>query len=137
MSTVLDPDLLVKSMSVASPFVDPAGGKFNVKGLCDALTLTRRDIATATGKNPQWFQEYWSDRFKRPSDNKVLETVEQLLLIYVLLMNLCKEEGQTKMWMRLPNPAFGNKTPASLIVNGDLAIVRDALINLMTGGVPA
>jgi Antitoxin Xre/MbcA/ParS C-terminal toxin-binding domain len=138
MSTVLEPDLLVKSMSVASPFVDPnGGGSFNVRGLCEALTLTRKDIAQATGKNPQWFQEYWTNRFKKPSDAIVRETIEQLLLVYVLLINLCKEEGQTKLWMRLPNPAFNNKTPASLIVDGELATVRDALIDLMTGGVPA
>lgn len=138
MSTVLEPDLLVKSMSVASPFFDPAdGGRFNVKGLCEALTLTRKDIAQATNKTPQWFQEYWTDRFKKPSDAKVRETIEQLLLVYVLLINLCKEEGQTKLWMRLPNPAFKNRTPASLIVTGELNTLRDALIDLMTGGVPA
>lgn len=64
-------------------------------------------------------------------------TIEQLLLVYVLLMSLCKEDGQTKLWMRLPNPAFKNKTPASLIVAGELPAVRDALIDLITGGVPA
>lgn len=138
MSAVLEPDFLIKHMSVVSPFIDPSeGGKYNVRGLCEALTLTRKDIAVITGKTPQWFQEYWSVKFKKPSDGRVRDTIEQLLLVYVLLTNLCKEDGQTKLWMRLPNPAFQNKTPASLIVDGKLEIVRDALINLMSGGVPA
>lgn len=138
MSTVLDQNLLVESMSIVAPFFDPSeGGRFNVKGLCEALTLTRKDIALATKKTSQWYQEYWTERFKKPSDTFVRETVEQLLLIYVLLNNLCKEEGQTRLWMRLPNPAFDNKTPASLIVEGNLSKVRDALIDLMSGGIPA
>ncbi|MBX9720688.1 MAG: MbcA/ParS/Xre antitoxin family protein [Candidatus Obscuribacterales bacterium] len=136
MSTVLDPKVIDKAMSLASPFIDGTG-KFNVRALCEALTLTRKDLATATNKNPQWFQEYWNGSFKKPTDNTVHQTIEQLLLIYVLLASICKEEGQTKLWMRLPNPAFDNKTPASLIVGGQLDMVRDTLIGLVTGGSPA
>lgn len=136
MSTVLDPQVLDKAMSLASPFIDNSG-KFNVRGLCEALTLTRKDIAAATNKNPQWFQEYWLGNFKKPSDQTVHKTVEQLLLVYVLLASICKEEGQTRLWMRLPNPAFENKTPASLIVDGNLDKVRDTLIDLVNGGNPA
>ena len=125
MVVVMDPRLLVNAISVASPFFDPeGGGKFKVRGLCEALTLTRKDIAAITGKPPQWFQDYWSDRFVKTTDPEVKETIEQLLLVYVLVTNLCKEPGQSKLWLRLPNPAFDNRTPASLIVAGDLARVR-------------
>ena len=136
MSAVLHPNALKEAMSTAAPFVDNSG-KYNVKGLCEALTLTRKDIAQATAKPPQWFQEYWNGTFKRPSDAKVLKTIEQLLWIYVLVSSLCKEEGQSRLWMRLPNPAFENETPASLIVEGNLDRVRDSLINLLNGGIPA
>jgi len=138
MAAVIDPQLFVKSISVASPFFDPdGGGRFKLRGLCEALTLTRKDIAAITGKQPQWFQDYWADRFVRTTDSEVREVIEQLLLIYVLVTNLCKEEAQSKLWLRLPNPAFENRTPANLIVTGELPRVRDTLIDLMTGGVPA
>lgn len=137
MSLTIDQNLLVNSMSVASQYLDPNSGKFKVRGLCEALTLTRKDLATMTNKPPQFFQEYWSRDFIGPTESAVKEAIEQLLLVYVLVINLCKDEQQAKLWMRLPNPGFSNKSPASLIVEGDIAVVRDALVILMNGGTPA
>lgn len=137
MSAVIDQKLLVNSMSVASQFLDPVTGKYKVRGLCEALTLTRKDLATVTGKPPQFFQEYWSGKFVCPTEPVVKETVEQLLLVYVLVSNLCKEQAQIRLWMRLPNPGFDNRSPANLIVDGKLAVVRDTLVNLMNGATPA
>ncbi len=138
MTAVIDPKLIINSISVVTPFLDPSsGGRYKVKALCESLTLTRKDIATMTGKTPSWFQDYWSDKFVKPNDDVVRENIEQLLLIFVLLDNLFKDEAQGRLWLRLPNPAFENRTPASLMVDGKLATVRDSLISIVSGGIPA
>ena len=113
-----------------------ADAKFNVRGLCDALTLTRKDLGVMTGKSPADLREYWEDRedrFVQIKDRQFKHTVRLLLLVQALATKLCQTDAQTRLWMRASNPSFEERTPASMIAGGRLGDVVDKLIDLTAG----
>jgi hypothetical protein len=111
---------------------DNKPAKFQVRGLCEALTLTRKDLGKLTGNSPAQLREYWSEEFVEINEPVLKKTIEELLLVHALAVKLCAGEEQAQRWYRTPNQNFHERTPIGLILNGELAQVIDTLIKSPT-----
>jgi hypothetical protein len=101
--------------------------RYQIRGVCEALTLTRKDLGRITGKSPAQLRDYWSDQFIEIDEPSFKHLIEQFVLAYALASKLCGDEMATRSWFRTPNEHFNERTPAGTIVAGEL----DSLLSML------
>ncbi|MBU6450572.1 MAG: hypothetical protein KGS72_02255 [Cyanobacteria bacterium REEB67] len=102
--------------------------RYQIRGVCEALTLTRKDLGRITGKSPAQLREYWSDEFIEIDEPEFKQLIEQFVLVYALASKICGSENDTKAWFRAPNEGFNDRTPAGMIVSGELDKILSTLL---------
>jgi uncharacterized protein (DUF2384 family) len=125
---------LGRRFKLASKFFRPDGPRFNIKALCQALTLTRKEFEAYSGTSAN---HYWEDKFVKLNDGDPRKKAERLLLLVVLLEDLFPEELDGQFWLRLPNTTFDKKPPLELCIEGRIDEVIDLLNSLAEGNTVA
>lgn len=121
----------------AKPYLDPDRG-YHVQRLCEDLAVRRSDFAKATKRTNQAVHRYFGEKadFVAIQTGVVLRTFQSLLSIRLLLADLVDDDEKARLWMRIPNRAFGNQSPLDLVRNGRAREVIEALESLVRGDHP-
>ena len=125
---------LAARFEAAKKYFNPEGPKYNVKALCDALTLTRKEFQEYSGVSAN---NYWEDKFVGFNKEEVEDKVAKLLLLEILLEDLFPKRNDAQFWLRLPSTEFSNRSPLKMAVEGKIEHVLAALSTLAEGNTVA
>ena len=118
----------------AKKYFSPDGPKYNVKALCEALTITRKEFQEYTGVAAN---NYWEDKLFGFNKDALEDKVAKLLLLQLLLEDLFPNKMDAQFWLRLPSTEFANRSPLKAAVDGKIDEVLSALSILADGNTVA
>ncbi len=121
-------------IETAKKYFNPLNGTYNVKALCTALTVNRKELLQYLGSNSN---SIWTGEFAGINGYEKQEKVEKLLMLLLLLEESFSSQLDGHYWLRLPNENFQNKPPIKSVIEGNIDKVLDALIALADGNVMA
>lgn len=85
-------------------------GSPDLKKTTDFLSLTKQEIASATGVTPH------SIRFDRQIPDELRQRLTEIAMICELVaQHFGGDVDKTTLWFRLPNPLLGNLCPRDMI----------------------
>ena len=103
--------------------------------IADRWKLTREDRATLLASSPRSVSR-WARRGKPDLNRDQLERISYVLGIFSGLHTLLGDAPLADEWVRRPNADFGDSTPLSRMLAGnvaDLAFVRDYIDRWLSG----
>lgn len=108
---------------------DPHTGRYDAKRLAAALALTQHEMATLLGYTPRGLS-------KNPASPRLQPRLREIVSLINRLRELLDGNMEyVRIWLKVPHPDLGGKTPLSCLQVGQLEVV-ETLIHMIETGQP-